>query len=75
MTGNGAVTCSCGLQALVLFDRHLTNTTFRTLNYPDPHHLDVGRAVVNMLLLVLVIALFGGQGVENSPEDFHNNLM
>ena len=71
----------CGLQALVLFDRdyqldrlrkltkahtHLTNTTFRILHCPDPHHLDVGRAVANMLLLVLVIVLFGGQGVADS---------
>ena len=37
--------------------------------------LDVGRMVADMLLLVLVVALFGGQGVENSPEDFHKNLM
>ena len=35
----------------------------------------IARAVANMLLLVLVIVLFGGQGVEDSPEDFHNNLM
>ena len=37
--------------------------------------LGFGRMVANMLLLVLAVALFGGQGVENPPEDFHKNLM
>ena len=59
--------CCLSLKLKVVFDTHLTNTTFRILHCPDPHHLDVGRAVANMLLLVLMIALFGGQGVENSP--------